>query len=72
MCTNKHDYGGIPATVTLKTDYGTFHVCKGCAADIKTTGYAIGAPRPLASENPRQRCQCEHEDHKSPNNDTVR
>lgn len=67
MCTNKHDYGGVQATRTVKTDGGTYHVCRGCASDMKTGGWVHGDVRPLASENPRQRCQCEHEDHKSPN-----
>ena len=63
-----HGYGGAAAAFTVKTAGGTFHMCPGCAGSfvgaLAATG--IGGPvcvGPLVTDNPRQRCQCEHEDH---------
>lgn len=62
MCVHAHPYGGAPATQTLSTDYGTYHVCDGCAEQMHEGGYVRSA-KALDSENPRQRCQCEHAEH---------
>lgn len=62
MCTSRHGYGAVAASRTLKTEYGTYHVCDECAATMNEGGY-VRSNRPLDSENPRQRCQCEHADH---------
>lgn len=29
------------ATVTVKTDYGTYHMCPTCAADYEDAGYGV-------------------------------
>jgi len=65
MCQTAHVYGGADATRTLKTDYGTYHVCADCAEQYEAGGY-VRSNLPLRSENPRQRCQCEHADHANP------
>lgn len=62
-----HPYGGVPATVTIVTDYGQYHVCDPCADFYLAGHFALSKGRQyavlLSSENPRQRCQCEHADH---------
>lgn len=58
----QHGYGEAAATRTLRTEYGTFHVCGDCVASGHLQGH-FTADLPLASENTRQRCQCEHADH---------
>lgn len=64
MC-DRHVYGGAAATRTLKTDYGTYHVCDSCAETMNEGGY-VTKDEPLRPYDPRQRCQCEHADHPTP------
>ena len=61
MC-SRHGYGGADATRTIRTDYGTYHVCDDCAETMKVGGY-VASDGPLNSQNQRQRCQCEHAGH---------
>lgn len=62
MCSTRHVYGGADATQTLKTDYGTFHMCDDCATTAAAGGFVVSTG-PLASETQRQACECEHADH---------
>lgn len=57
-----HGYGVVAATVTVTTTSGTFHLCEPCATSFASTPYFVSKGA-LASENPYQRCQCEHASH---------
>jgi len=55
-----HSFGDATATKSVVTPYGTFHICDLCVGHLPHDHFRT---RALTSDNPRQRCQCEHAEH---------